>query len=72
MGRANRPFISRLQAIRSGDMDIAIGCGVESMSRVPMFSDGRFSPEFIADFPYGIVHQGISAEMLGRQVGSQP
>jgi len=45
-------------------MDIAIGCGVESMSRVPMFSDGRFSPEFIADFPYGIVHQGISAEML--------
>ena len=29
-----------------------------------MFSDGRFSPEFIADFPYGIVHQGISAEML--------
>jgi len=26
----------------------------------------------IADFPYGIVHQGISAEMLGRQVGSQP
>jgi acetyl-CoA acetyltransferase family protein len=52
------------QAIRSGDMDIAIGCGVERMSRVPMFSDGRFSPEFIADFPYGIVHQGISAEML--------
>jgi acetyl-CoA acetyltransferase family protein len=52
------------QAIRSGDMDIVIGCGVESMSRVPMFSDGRFSPEFIADFPYEIVHQGISAEML--------
>src|SRR5690242_18969034 len=48
----------------SGDMDIAIGCGVERMSRVPMFSDGRLSPVFIADFPYEIVHQGISAEML--------
>src|SRR6267378_850592 len=52
------------QAIRSGDMDIVIGCGVESMSRVPMFSDGQFSAKFIADFPYEIVHQGISAEML--------
>src|SRR5262245_27822016 len=57
------------QAIRSGDMDIAIGCGVESMSRVPMFSDGKFGAEFIARFPYEIVHQGVSAEMLVEKWG---
>ncbi len=57
------------QAIRSGDMDIAIGCGVESMSRVPMFSDGQFSTQFLADFPYDVVHQGISAEMLVEKWG---
>ena len=34
-------------------MDIAIGCGVESMSRVPMFSDGRFSPELSPIFRMG-------------------
>src|SRR5262245_32903086 len=34
------------QSIRSGDIDIAIACGVESMSRVPMGSDGKISPEF--------------------------
>ena len=27
------------QAVASGDMDYVIGCGVESMSRVPMFLD---------------------------------
>ena len=25
------------QAVAAGDLDFAIGCGVESMSRVPMF-----------------------------------
>src|SRR5260370_24084614 len=39
------------QAIRSGDMDIAIGCGWESMSRGPMFTDGKFSAELIREFP---------------------
>lgn len=55
------------QAIRSGDMDIAIGCGVESMSRVAMGSDGKISQEFAASFPYDIVHQGVSAEMLAEK-----
>ncbi|NIO42636.1 MAG: steroid 3-ketoacyl-CoA thiolase, partial [Burkholderiales bacterium] len=27
------------QAVASGDMDYVVGCGVESMTRVPMFLD---------------------------------
>jgi len=52
------------QAIASGDMDLVIASGVESMSRVPIGSDGNITPEFRASFPYDLVHQGISAEML--------
>src|SRR5262249_11250705 len=52
------------QAIAAGDMDLVIAGGVESMSRVPIGSDGNITPEFRASFPYDIVHQGISAEML--------
>ena len=57
------------QAIRAGDMDLAIGCGVESMSRVPMGSDASFAPEFREAFPYELVHQGQSAEMLVEKWG---
>lgn len=52
------------QAIAAGDMDLVIAGGVESMSRVPIGSDGNITPEFRAAFPYDIVHQGVSAEML--------
>jgi acetyl-CoA acyltransferase len=57
------------QAIRAGDMDLAIGCGVESMSRVAMGSDASLAPEFRAAFPYELVHQGQSAEMLVEKWG---
>lgn len=51
------------QAIEAGDMDVAIGAGVESMSRVPMGSDGGpFSDRLVARF--NLVPQGISAEMI--------
>jgi acetyl-CoA acetyltransferase family protein len=52
------------QAIAAGDMDLVIACGVESMSRVPIGSDSNITPEFRESFPYDIVHQGLSAEML--------
>lgn len=57
------------QAIASGDMEMAIGCGVESMSRVPMGSDGALTEEFRADFPCRLLHQGISAEMIAEKWG---
>lgn len=57
------------QAIAAGDMDLVIACGVESMSRVPIGSDGNITAEFRASFPYDIVHQGQSAEMLVERWG---
>jgi len=55
------------QAIAAGDMEMAIGCGVESMSRVPMGSDGELGDEFRAEFPCRLLHQGVSAEMISEK-----
>jgi acetyl-CoA acyltransferase len=46
---------------------MAIGCGVESMSRVPMGSDSALTDEFRANFPCRLLHQGISAEMIAEK-----
>ncbi len=54
------------QAIMAGVHDIMIAAGVESMSRVPMGSDGSsFSDELVSR--YNIVPQGISAEMIAEK-----
>lgn len=55
------------QAIAAGDMDLAIGGGIESMSRVPIGSDwpGSWPP----DFPYALIHQGQSAELMAEKWG---
>lgn len=55
------------QAIGAGDMDFVIAGGVESMSRVAMFSDiqggfEKLSPELLKK--YEIIHQGESAERI--------
>ncbi len=63
------------QAVAAGDLDFAIGCGVESMSRVPMFLDltlgrGDFQgfddlhPDLLARHP--IPHQVESAERIAE------
>ncbi len=57
------------QAIAAGDMEMAIGCGVESMSRVKMGADAALTPEFRDDFPYPLLHQGVSAEMIAEKWG---
>lgn len=53
------------QAIAAGDMDIGIGAGVESMSRVPMGSD--WTAPLHPDFSYDLVPQGVSAEMIAEK-----
>src|SRR5690606_8004771 len=64
------------QAVAAGDLDFAIGCGVESMSRVPMFLDltlgqGDFRgfdnlhPKILERF--AIPHQVESAERIADQ-----
>lgn len=59
------------QGVLSGAYDIAIACGVESMSRVPMFSsaqgkDANQGP-IAHRFPDGLVSQGIAAEIVAAR-----
>ncbi len=58
-------------AVISGQADAVIAGGVESMSRVPMFSntaggEGPFGPRMQQRYP-GLVNQGISAEMIAER-----
>ena len=65
------------QAIAAGDMTYAIGCGVESMTRAPMFSDlggvpdagsggyENLNPELLEK--QDLIHQGESAERIADQ-----
>ncbi|MGI5164593.1 thiolase family protein [Spirillospora sp. CA-253888] len=60
------------QGVRSGAYDIAVACGVESMSRVPMGSavlpgSDPFGPGLAARYPGGLVGQGISAELIAAR-----
>ncbi len=56
------------QAIRAGDMDVVIAAGIESMSRVPMGSDGA---PFSKSLPrhYRLIPQGLSAELMAEKWG---
>ncbi|GIN21959.1 MAG TPA: acetyl-CoA C-acyltransferase [Bacillus bacterium] len=58
------------QAILSGDMDVVIACGVESMSRVPMFSNlqGAKNSSLLTE-RYEMINQGLSAERIAEQWG---
>ena len=60
------------QGILAGAYDIAIACGVESMSRVPMGSNvlpgsDPFGPGVADRYPDGLVPQGISAELIAAK-----
>jgi len=57
------------QEIAAGDNNYVIGCGVESMTRQPMFSDvgglDKMNPELFTR--YEIIHQGESAERMAEK-----
>lgn len=56
--------------IMAGQSDIAIGGGVESMSRTPMFASGGAlisDPSFT--IPHAFVPQGISADLIATKYG---
>jgi len=60
------------QGIMAGAYDIAIACGIESMSRVPMWSNvppgsDPFGPGVARRYPDGLVPQGISAELIAAK-----
>jgi acetyl-CoA acetyltransferase family protein len=53
------------QAILAGDMEITIAGGTEMMSHQPIGSD--WPQQWPEDFPYKLVHQGLSAEMIAEK-----
>ena len=58
----------------AGQYDVVIAGGVESMSRVPMFSnmaggEGPFGPKMLARYNNQLVMQGVSAEMIAERWG---
>ncbi|WOE75590.1 acetyl-CoA C-acetyltransferase [Alterisphingorhabdus coralli] len=56
--------------IKSGEADLTIGGGVESMSRVPMGSDGGAWPtDPQSAFDHYFVPQGISADLIATKYG---
>ncbi|NUR82654.1 MAG: thiolase family protein [Nonomuraea sp.] len=60
------------QGVMSGAYDLVVACGVESMSRVPMWSNvppgaDPFGPALAGRFPEGLVPQGISAELIAAK-----
>ncbi|MGW0040927.1 thiolase family protein [Rhodococcus sp. NPDC003348] len=59
------------QGVIAGAYDIVIACGVESMSRIPMgtspMGQDIHGPSIAARYPEGLVHQGISAELISAK-----
>ncbi len=75
--QVNRFCASGLEAIniaaakvKAGEADLTIGGGVESMSRVPMGSDGGAWPtDPAAAFKSYFVPQGVSADLIATKYG---
>ena len=73
----NRFCASGLEAVNmaaskvmSGMADMTVGGGIESMSRVPMGSDGgAMGVDPTIAFDHGIVPQGISADLIATKYG---
>ena len=60
------------QGVISGAYDLAIGCGVENMTRVPMGTSAQsqgfpFTERLMSRYENGLVPQGISAEMIAEK-----
>lgn len=55
------------QAILAGDMEVVVAGGTEMMSHQPLGAD--WPPQWPEDFPYRLVHQGVSAEALAAKFG---
>jgi acetyl-CoA acyltransferase len=60
------------QGVIAGAYDVAIACGVEHMTRVPMGSSAQvsgfpFSEQLMSRYEGGLVPQGISAEIIAER-----
>jgi acetyl-CoA acyltransferase len=56
------------QGVLAGAYDVVVACGVESMSRAPMFSNAQGQDANVGPvrhrYPAGLVQQGIAAELI--------
>jgi acetyl-CoA acetyltransferase family protein len=70
-GSAQQAIHFAAQAVMSGAMDVAIGAGIESMSRVPIGSTTEpgpgeaYGPLYLEH--YDLIHQGECAEEIARR-----
>ncbi len=60
------------QGVISGAYDVVIAGGVEAMTRVPMGSTSKgpgepFGPRMVERYHNGLVHQGISADLIAHK-----
>ncbi len=72
-GSAQQAVHFAAQAVMSGAMDVVIGAGVESMTRVPIGSTMEpgpgeaYGPRVLQRYEF--IHQGLSAEMIAEKWG---
>ncbi|MFB7615424.1 thiolase family protein [Kitasatospora sp. NPDC056181] len=60
------------QGVIAGAYDVVVACGIESMSRVPMWSNvppgaDPFGAAIAARYPGGLIPQGVSAELIAAK-----
>ena len=72
-GSAQQAMDFAAQGVMAGAYDLTIACGVEMMSRVPMGSNrhgkDHLGPMLRRRYAEGLVHQGISAELIAARWG---
>jgi acetyl-CoA acetyltransferase family protein len=70
-GSAQQAIDFAAQGVIAGAYDVVVAGGVEMMSRVAMKSNrlgmDNLGPAFRARYPQGLVHQGISAELIAAR-----
>ncbi len=72
-GSSQQAAMFAAQGVMTGQYDIVIACGVESMSRIPLGASNigmdRFGDKLRARYPEGLVNQGVSAELIAKKWG---
>lgn len=70
-GSSQQAAMFAAQGVMTGQYDVAIACGVESMSRIPLGTSNmgmdRYGSKLRARYPEGLVNQGISAELIANK-----
>lgn len=72
-GSSQQAAMFAAQGVMTGQYDVVIACGVESMSRVPLGSSvagqNPYGTRMRERYPDGLVNQGVSAELIAQKWG---